>query len=60
MDIKELSYEDSVVRMTKLVEHICELRKIEDSLCVNCALAYGVCENIKKECEKIENKGVDC
>ena len=60
MDIKELSYEDSVVRMAKLVEHICELRKTECYSCVNCAFAHGVCETIKKECEKIENKGVDC
>lgn len=59
MNIKELSYEDSIVRMTKLVEHICELKKIESHSCVNCALTCGICEAIKKECEKIENKGVD-
>ena len=60
MDIKELSYEDSIVRMAKLVEHICDLRKTEHRPCINCALKYGVCKTIKEECEKIENKGIDC
>ena len=62
MDIKKLSYEDSIVRMAKLVEHICDLRKTEHEHhpCINCALSYFACEVIKKECERIENKGIDC